>query len=106
MKLFKSISIVSLNTLFSRVTGYIRDMVFAFVLGANNITDAYYLSFMIPNFFRRLLAEGALSVSIIPVYSEEINKSSFEEANKKTQANFALPPGLVHSLFFCFRLNP
>lgn len=82
MKLFKSIGVVSISTFVSRITGYIRDMVSAYIFGANHITDAFYLSFTIPNFFRNLLAEGALSVSIIPIYSEELNKNKFQEANK------------------------
>ncbi|HOK40596.1 MAG TPA: murein biosynthesis integral membrane protein MurJ [bacterium] len=82
MKLFKSFTIVSGATFISRITGYLRDTVFAYIFGANNITDAFYLAFTIPNFFRNLLAEGALSTAIIPIYSEELNKKDFKEANK------------------------
>lgn len=82
MKLYKSFKSVGFGILLSRISGYIRDMVSAFVLGANVWTDAFYLSFMIPNFFRRLLAEGALSVSIIPLYTDELAHKDFETANK------------------------
>lgn len=54
----------------SRVLGYLRDMVLAVVFGAGAATDAFFVAFRIPNFFRRLFAEGAFSQAFVPVFAE------------------------------------
>lgn len=54
----------------SRVLGFIRDQVFAIVLGAGPMTDAFFVAFKIPNFLRRLFAEGAFAQSFVPVFTE------------------------------------
>jgi putative peptidoglycan lipid II flippase len=57
-------------TLASRVLGFVRDMVVALAFGAGPVTDAFFVAFRIPNILRRLLAEGALSTAIVPVFTE------------------------------------
>jgi putative peptidoglycan lipid II flippase len=57
-------------TSLSRVTGLVRDIAFAQVLGSGLLADAFFVAFRIPNFFRRIFAEGAFSVAFVPVYSE------------------------------------
>ncbi|MGD9592284.1 MAG: murein biosynthesis integral membrane protein MurJ [Candidatus Berkiella sp.] len=69
-KLFKSTAIVSFMTFMSRIVGFIRDMVMASVFGASPGMDAFLLAFKIPNFMRRLFAEGAFSQAFVPVLSE------------------------------------
>jgi len=67
---------VSLPTLSSRILGYIRDVVLANFFGAGASADAFFIAFRIPNFFRRLFAEGAFSQAFVPVLSEyKTNKS-------------------------------
>ena len=66
--LLRSSSVVSVLTLLSRVLGLIRDVVIAQYFGAR--ADAFFVAFKIPNFFRRLFAEGAFSVAFVPVLSE------------------------------------
>jgi len=61
---------VSAMTLLSRVLGFLRDLVFAQKFGANFATDAFYVAFRIPNFMRRLFAEGSFSVAFVPVLAE------------------------------------
>lgn len=56
-------------TLASRVLGYVRDMVVARAFGAGPVTDAFFVAFRVPNLLRRLLAEGALSTAVIPVFA-------------------------------------
>jgi putative peptidoglycan lipid II flippase len=74
--IIKSSSHFGFTTLISRISGFIRDILFANYFGANANTDAFFVAFKIPNFFRRLFAEGALSQSFIPVFQEfRINKS-------------------------------
>ena len=57
-------------TLASRVLGFVRDMVVALAFGAGPVTDAFFVAFRVPNILRRLLAEGALSTAIVPVFTE------------------------------------
>lgn len=57
-------------TLVSRLLGFVRDMVVARTFGAGSVTDAFFVAFRIPNILRRLLAEGALSTAMIPVFTE------------------------------------
>ncbi len=58
------------STLASRVLGFIRDILIASFFGAGPITDAFFVAFRIPNLFRRLLGEGALSSSFMPVFAK------------------------------------
>ncbi len=67
---FRSTSIVGAFTLLSRVTGLLRDMVFSRMFGAGVLMDAFLVAFKIPNFLRRLFAEGAFSQAFVPVVSE------------------------------------
>ena len=57
-------------TLISRIMGLVREQVFAFLFGASNATDAYQVAFRIPNLLRDLFAEGAMSASLVPVFTE------------------------------------
>jgi putative peptidoglycan lipid II flippase len=68
--LLRSSGLVSVMTLVSRVFGVIRDMVVAFFFGAGAAADVFFLAFKIPNFFRRLFAEGAFSQAFVPVLTE------------------------------------
>lgn len=58
------------NTFLSRILGFIRDLVVARVFGADAGTDAFFVAFKIPNFMRRLFAEGAFSMAFVPVLNE------------------------------------
>ena len=57
-------------TLLSRVFGLVRDQVFNTTFGANWMTDAFWVAFRIPNFMRRLFAEGSFSTAFVPVFTE------------------------------------
>lgn len=65
-------------TLLSRVFGLIRDVTLATVFGVSGGTDAFLVAFKIPNFMRRLFAEGAFSQAFVPVFSEYKEKQSRE----------------------------
>lgn len=58
---------VALMTLLSRISGLLRDMVLAYLFGASAVADMFFVAFRIPNFFRRLFAEGAFSQAFVPV---------------------------------------
>src|SRR5210317_666644 len=64
---------VAVLTFLSRVFGYLRDLIITFFFGANTFTDSFYVAFRIPNLFRRLLAEGTLSSTLVPFFTKYIN---------------------------------
>ncbi|WP_171407311.1 murein biosynthesis integral membrane protein MurJ [Acinetobacter sp. B51(2017)] len=70
MALWRSTFIVSAMTMLSRVMGLVRDVVLLSVFGAGKDFDTFVIAFRIPNFFRRLFAEGAFSQAFIPVLTE------------------------------------
>jgi len=57
-------------TFISRLLGLVREIVIAYVFGANSTTDAFWVAFRIPNFMRRLFAEGSFSTAFVPVFTE------------------------------------
>src|SRR5687767_4732022 len=68
--LLRSSIVTSGATLFSRILGLIRETVFAALFGDGAAADAFFVAFKIPNFLRRLFAEGAFSQAFVPVLSE------------------------------------
>lgn len=74
--LLRSSLLTGSMTMLSRVLGLIRDIVLASVLGAGGAMDAFAIAQKIPNFFRRLFAEGAFSQAFIPVLSEYREKGT------------------------------
>jgi putative peptidoglycan lipid II flippase len=68
-RILKSTAVVGGATLLSRILGFIRDVVLAHAFGAGLAADAFFVAFKIPNFLRRLFAEGAFSHAFIPVLS-------------------------------------
>lgn len=80
IKIVKSAGIVGMGISFSRILGYLRDMVIASKFGAGLITDAFFTAYMIPNLFRQLFGEGALSAAFIPVFSDYLTNKGKESA--------------------------
>jgi putative peptidoglycan lipid II flippase len=70
MGLLRSTAVFSSMTFISRITGLVRDVVFAAYFEFGKATDAFLIAFKIPNFLRRLFAEGAFSQAFVPVLSE------------------------------------
>lgn len=77
---------VSISTLISRILGYIRDMFIANYFGAGMLTDAFFVAYRIPNLLRRLLGEGSLSASFVPVFSEYLHTRKREDSKKLVEA--------------------
>lgn len=77
--ILKSASIISLITVVSRVLGYVRDQRITLLLGTSPAADAYVLAYRIPNLFRRLVAEGSMTASFIPVFTTYMSEKSKEE---------------------------
>ncbi|HEV7814070.1 MAG TPA: murein biosynthesis integral membrane protein MurJ [Janthinobacterium sp.] len=74
MNLLKTLAAISSMTMLSRITGLLRESLFARAFGANAYTDAFIVAFRIPNLLRRLFAEGAFSQAFVPILSEYKNQ--------------------------------
>ena len=77
--ILKSASIISLVTIVSRILGYVREQRIALLLGTTAAADAYNLAYRIPNLFRRLVAEGSMTASFIPVFTTYMREKTKEE---------------------------
>ena len=77
--ILKSASIISLVTIVSRILGYVREQRIALLLGTTAAADAYNLAYRIPNLFRRLVAEGSMTASFIPVFTTYMREKTREE---------------------------
>ncbi|MES0873424.1 murein biosynthesis integral membrane protein MurJ [Sinimarinibacterium thermocellulolyticum] len=78
--LLKSSGVVGAMTLLSRVLGFARDVLFATAFGAGAAMDAFLIALKIPNFGRRMFAEGAFSQAFVPVFTETRTTGSHDDA--------------------------
>lgn len=69
MSLARKFATVGTATLMSRLTGFVRDVMIAAVLGSSAVADAYIAAFLLPNLFRRVLSEGAFNAAFVPIYA-------------------------------------
>lgn len=90
LKLLKAAVIIGGLTLVSRILGLIRDIVSAKDFGTTWQWDAFIYAFMLPNFMRRLVGEGALTSAFIPVYAEIVEKQGEESAFRFAHVIFTL----------------
>ena len=86
---------ISTNIFGSRVTGFIRDILFANYLGANLMSDAFLFAFRLPNLFRRIFAEGSMNSVFIPLYVNQ------EKINSKMAKDFIW---IIFNFFFVITL--
>lgn len=98
MKLFKAMVAVAGMTGLSRIVGFVRDVMTAAILGAGPLADAFFVALKIPNFFRHVTAEGAFSVSFVPIYSKKLQQEGDAEAGVFAGQTFSLML-LILSLF-------
>jgi putative peptidoglycan lipid II flippase len=80
--LIRSSGFLSLLTLVSRVLGLIREMTKAAFLGTSALSDAFSVAFMIPNLFRRLFAEGSISVAFVPTFKEYLLENNAQKTKE------------------------
>src|ERR1700683_98292 len=78
-QMLKSSGAMAAATMTSRVLGLVREIVYASFMGVGMVAGAFQLAFQIPNLFRRLLGEGALTASFIPIFKEKEKTASREE---------------------------
>lgn len=84
--LLRSSALVGIMTMLSRVLGLARDVVVANYFGASSSADAFFVAFKIPNFLRRLFAEGAFSQAFVPVLSEYRTQRDFNAVQQLVNA--------------------
>ncbi len=72
MSFARAVATVGGFTMLSRIAGFARDMVIAAILGAGPVADAFFIAFKLPNFFRRLFAEGAFASAFVPLFAREL----------------------------------
>ena len=80
MKLVNAMATVAGLTGISRILGFARDILTAAILGAGPVADAFFVALKLPNFFRRVTAEGAFSVAFVPIYSGTLEKEGPDKA--------------------------
>lgn len=86
----RAAGVVGGATFMSRILGFVRDSFIAKLFGAGMAADAFFVAFRIPNMFRRLLGEGSLTSSFIPVFTEYLTHRPKEEAREMANAFFSL----------------
>ncbi len=84
MKTLKAFFTVSFFTLLSRIAGFVRDVLMASIVGTGPVASAFLVAFKLPNFFRKLFAEGAFNAAFVPLYS-----GTLEEEGKQAARDFA-----------------
>jgi putative peptidoglycan lipid II flippase len=82
MKLFKATATVAGLTGLSRIAGFVRDILTAAILGAGPVADAFFVALKLPNLFRRVTAEGAFSVSFVPMYNDAMSHEGQDGADR------------------------
>ncbi len=82
MALLRSIATVGGYTMASRILGFARDILIAAYLGAGPVADAFFVAFKLPNFFRRLFAEGAFNAAFVPLLSARLAEAGKEAAQR------------------------
>ena len=80
--LLKSAGVMTIMTMISRVLGLVREQVRAVYLGTGAASDAFGLATVIPNLFRRLLAEGAMTAAFLPVFVEYLKRDDVQETRE------------------------
>ncbi len=78
-RLLRSAGSMAVMTVLSRITGYLRDGVQAVILGAADSSDAFIVAYRIPNLFRRLVGEGAMTAAFVPVFTDLEARRSHDE---------------------------
>ncbi|MBV5266749.1 murein biosynthesis integral membrane protein MurJ [Pinisolibacter aquiterrae] len=79
-KFLARVGTVSGFTMLSRATGFVRDVVLAWLIGAGPIADAFFIALRIPNHFRALFAEGAFNAAFVPTYAGTLERDGAEKA--------------------------
>jgi putative peptidoglycan lipid II flippase len=93
MTIFRSVFTISFYISISRILGFVRDILIAQYLGVSMLSDAFFAAFRLPNFFRRVFAEGAFNSAFVPIFIEKLQ-------DKKTDQDELLFVRNIFSLLF------
>src|SRR5579871_4492939 len=78
--MFKKLLSVGGFTLLSRITGFVRDALLAWTLGAGILSDSFFVAFMFPNYFRAIFGEGTINPAFLPRYAALHAKGEHDQA--------------------------
>ncbi|MBF0380370.1 MAG: murein biosynthesis integral membrane protein MurJ [Magnetococcales bacterium] len=84
----RAVGTISFFTLLSRILGFVRDVVIARIFGAGMGADAFFVALKLPNFLRRLFAEGAFSTAFVPVFSDYLKEGDDDATKEAVKAVF------------------
>ena len=93
MSLHRAIATVAGFTVISRISGFARDIVMAGLVGTGYVADCFVVAFKLPNFFRRLFAEGAFNAAFVPLFTEKLTEDG--DAGHERALRFADEAGAV-----------
>ena len=93
--LLGAVSQIGSLTAISRVLGFLRDILIAIFIGAGPLADAFFVAFKVPNMFRRMTAEGAMTNAFMPAYMGALKKSDKAGASLLSEVQITLLWGLV-----------
>src|SRR5687768_9475866 len=105
MSLVKSTATIGGYTLISRVLGFIRDVTIASSIGASYLSDAFFVAFRLPNYLRRLFAEGAFNAAFVPMYTGMLateGKDKARQFSSEAMSFLVLVLVIVTGLFILF----
>lgn len=88
--MLKAISTIGGFTLISRLAGFVREMFMASFLGAGAASDAFFVAFKLPNFLRRLFAEGAFNAAFVPLFAGTLEQQGNEKAKEFAEQVFSV----------------
>ena len=90
MRIIRNIVTISGFTFISRIFGLIRESMISHLLGASIVTDAFFVAFKFPNFFRRIFAEGAFNAAFVPLFSRKLVSDGREGAKELAEQVFSV----------------
>ena len=83
MSLWRATATIGGFTAISRVAGFARDILMTGVLGAGMVADCFVVAFKLPNFFRRMFAEGAFNAAFVPLYTRRLTEDETGETARR-----------------------
>lgn len=105
MSLARSTATIGSYTMISRVLGFVRDVTIASALGASYLSDAFFVAFRLPNYLRRLFAEGAFNAAFVPMYAGMLatdGKDKARQFSSEAMSFLTLILLIVTGLFIIF----
>ncbi|MFM8186707.1 MAG: murein biosynthesis integral membrane protein MurJ, partial [Alphaproteobacteria bacterium] len=83
--MFKSFFTISFYISISRILGFIRDILIARFIGVSVLSDAFFGAFRLPNFFRRIFAEGAFNSAFVPIFIEKLTDHKDDKTHQQVK---------------------